>query len=83
MTITLDHPSSEYGVPVALDDDGALLAPNEGLQKAQELLGWTNIELAERTNKKIRMIVHYRKGTHAIPADVWNVLSHHLSKKVQ
>lgn len=46
MTITCNHSSSSYGVPVILDDSGGVLDYAEGLTETLKRLGWSREQAA-------------------------------------
>jgi hypothetical protein len=80
MQITTQHPASEYGVPVILDDAGGVMDPAPGLAAALARLGWSRATLAERTGYSRRTVEGWFVGR-PVPASALNVLADALRKE--
>lgn len=63
MTITCDHPSSSYGVPVILADDGSVMDYAPGLTEVLRRIGWDRETAAvESGYKSARSIEKFWQG---------------------
>lgn len=62
MTVTTDHPSSSYGIPVILDDAGEVLDYAPGVKAVRARLGLTTAGLAEATGRSRRTVEGWEQG---------------------
>ena len=61
-TVTTDHATSSYGVPVILDGAGHPLDYPAGLRACMQALGWDKHALAERTGCSVRTVEGWLQG---------------------
>ena len=66
MTITTEHPSSSYGVPVILADDGTLMDTGPGIRVVRESLGMSRIALSDALGVSKRTLEAWEYGR-AVP----------------
>ena len=62
MKITIDHPSSSYGQPVILGDNGAVLDYAPGIKAVRAKLGLSAAELAEKLGVSERTVNGWEQG---------------------
>jgi len=74
MKITTEHAKSFHGLPVFVDDSGAVMDADDGLRAVMKKLGWRYEDLAEATGKSISRCQKMGSGHAPIPAEVLNVL---------
>lgn len=67
MKITTDHPSSSYGIPVILADDGALMDPGPGLMAVRRKLGLSRAQMGTVLGVSPRTVQAYEQGFRTIP----------------
>ncbi|HRW57947.1 MAG TPA: hypothetical protein P5185_09335 [Oscillospiraceae bacterium] len=75
MRVTCDHSASSYGIPVILDDDGAVMDYAAGLTAVLQRLGWSRERAAIAAGyKSARSIEKFWQG---VPpsAQLLNVLA--------
>lgn len=77
MTITTQHPSSSYGQPVILADDGSVMDYPEGVRAYRAHQGWTTQQLADACGVSRRTVEGWEQGR-PVPAAALNVMSDHL-----
>lgn len=75
MRITCHHSASSYGIPVILDDRGALMDYVPGLTAILDKLGWSRADFAARCGyKSARSVEKFWQGV-VPPAATLNLLS--------
>lgn len=62
MRITIDHPSSSYGVPVILADDGSVMDYAPGIKAIRAKLGLTARQLGDALGVSERTINGWEGG---------------------
>lgn len=62
MKITIDHPTSSYGIPVILDDKGDVMDYAPGIKAVRAKLGLTAAALAVKLNVSERTINGWEQG---------------------
>lgn len=75
MTITTQHASSSYGIPVILDDDGNVMDYEPGIKSVRARLSLTQAELAEKCGVSPRSVQGWEQGRDRVPAAALNVMS--------
>lgn len=75
MTITTDHATSSYGVPVILDDANAPMDYAPGVAAVRRALGLTVAELGAKVGKSGRTIEGWEQARHLPPAGALYVLA--------
>jgi hypothetical protein len=81
VTITTRHPASRHGIPVILDDTGAVLEPLAGLRACMQALDWDKHVLAVKCGVSVRTAEGWLAGK-PFPASVYNVLRDALEDRV-
>lgn len=81
MTITTDHPASQFGWPVILDDAGEVLDHAAGFRSARERLGLMRHELAPHLGVSERSIEGWENGRRTIPCEALNMMGILLREK--
>lgn len=79
MKITTRHPMSRYGVPVILDDAGAVMDYGPGLEAVMQALGWDRHTLAERCGVSLRTTDGWRYAGRMPEVRALNVLADALA----
>lgn len=62
MLITLNHAASSYGIPVILDDSGAVMDYAPGVRAIRERLGVTTAQLGARIGVSARTVAGWEQG---------------------
>lgn len=62
MTITANHPSSSYGLPVILDDDGQVMDYAAGVEELRARLGLSRQALADACGVSRRTVEGWEQG---------------------
>lgn len=62
MRITIDHPTSSYGQPVILADDGSVMDYAPGIKAARAKLGLTAAQLADLLGVSVRTVNGWEQG---------------------
>jgi transcriptional regulator with XRE-family HTH domain len=62
MKITTDHSASSYGIPVILDDSGAVMDYAPGIKAVREKLNLTTEQLAQACNVSRRTVEGWEQG---------------------
>jgi DNA-binding transcriptional regulator YiaG len=62
MTITTNHPSSSYGLPVILDDDGQVMDYAAGVEELRARLGLSRQALADACGVSRRTVEGWEQG---------------------
>jgi len=62
MRITIDHPSSSYGQPVILGDDGLVMDYAPGIKAARAKLGLTARQLGDLCGVSERTVNGWEQG---------------------
>ncbi len=62
MRVTIDHPSSSYGMPVILDDRGRVMDYAPGIKAARGKLGFTAAALADQLGVSERTVNGWEGG---------------------
>ena len=83
MRVTTDHPLSSHGVPVILDDAGAVLGTVPGLTAALERLGLSRREFAEACGVSTRTVEGWFAGRPIHGAAPLNVLGDLLRSRAR
>lgn len=80
MRITTDHPSSSYGQPVILDDDGQVIDYPAGVRAIRRQLTDTQAEFAARLGVSKRAVESWEYGDRIPSAKALNAMADVLSK---
>jgi DNA-binding transcriptional regulator YiaG len=83
MKITTDHSASSYGIPVVLDDAGAVMDTAPGLKAVRAALKLSRADLAALTNVSPRTIEFWEHGRGTPQTRVLNVLADLLAKRTE
>jgi DNA-binding XRE family transcriptional regulator len=62
MRVTTHHPSSSYGVPVILADDGSVMDYGPGVKAIREKAGMTTEQLANKIGVSRRTVEGWEQG---------------------
>ncbi len=62
MKITTRHPSSSYGVPVILDDEGRVMDYAEGVMALRKALGLSAADLAAQCGVSVHTVYGWQVG---------------------
>jgi DNA-binding transcriptional regulator YiaG len=62
MQITTKHPSSSYGRPVILADDGSPMDEGPGIKALRARLGWSTQQLADACGVSRRTVEGWEQG---------------------
>ena len=62
MRVTTHHPSSSYGVPVILSDDGGVMDYGPGIKAIREKAGMTTQQLADEIGVSRRTVEGWESG---------------------
>jgi len=62
MKVTTNHPSSSYGQPVIVADDGAVMDYATGIKAIRAKLGWTTQQLADTCGVSRRTVEGWESG---------------------
>lgn len=62
MKVTTNHPSSSYGMPVILADDGALMDYAAGIKAIRRRAGLTTQQLADACGVSRRTVEGWEQG---------------------
>jgi predicted transcriptional regulator len=62
MRVTIDHPSSSYGIPVILADGGELMDYAPGIKAIREKLSLSTQNLADACNVSRRTVEGWEQG---------------------
>jgi DNA-binding XRE family transcriptional regulator len=60
--LTTKHTSSNYGIPVFVDEDGSLIDYAEGLRRLRKERGWTVSDLASQVGVSPRTVEGWEQG---------------------
>lgn len=81
MVITCNHSASSYGVPVILDDGGALMDYGPGLTATLKRLGWSRADFAAHCGyRSARSVEKFWQGV-VPPAATLNMLGVALDRQ--
>lgn len=80
MRITTRHPASCYGLPVILDETGAVMEYGPGIKAVLGVLGWTQGRFAEAAGKSLPTAKKYCQGAMVPGAEALNVLADALAE---
>lgn len=81
MRVTCHHSASSYGVPVILDDGGALMDYGPGLTAILDCLGWSRAQFADHCGyKSARSVEKFWQGV-VPPATTLNMLGVELDRQ--
>lgn len=81
MTITCNHSASSYGIPVILDDGGALMDYGPGLTAILDRLAWSRADFAAHCGyKSARSVEKFWQGV-VPPAATLNMLGVELERQ--
>jgi len=80
MRVTTDHAASSYGIPIIIDDNGALLDYATGIKALREILGITAADLARKCGVSTRAVNSWEQGWRPVPAAALNVMSDLLAR---
>lgn len=78
MKITCNHPQSSYGVPVILNDQGAVMDYADGMTEVLKRIGWTRKQAAEAAGYSPRTIERFWAQGEVPSAQFLNVLAMEL-----
>ena len=62
MKVTTNHPTSSYGVPVFLGDDGKPMIYSDGVKALRLRLGWSVDQLGEACHVSGRTVEGWEQG---------------------
>lgn len=62
MQVTINHPASSYGVPVILDDRGAVMDYAQGIKAIRAKAGLTTQDLADQCGVSRRTVEGWEQG---------------------
>lgn len=62
MQVTTNHPSSSYGQPVILSDDGSVMDYAPGIKAIRAKLGWSTQQLADACGVSRRTVEGWEQG---------------------
>ena len=62
MTVTTHHPSSSYGVPVILADDGSVMDYATGIKTLRAKIGLSTQQLAQKIGVSRRTVEGWEQG---------------------
>lgn len=80
MKITTDHPTSSYGIPVILDDDGNPMDYAPGIKALRATLGISTSRLAEACGVSRRTVEGWEQGRMPLVESL-NVMARLLSPR--
>ena len=81
MVITCNHSASSYGIPIILDDSGAIMDYAPGLTAILERLGWSRADFAFHCGyKSVRSVEKFWQGA-VPPAATLNMLGVELERQ--
>jgi DNA-binding XRE family transcriptional regulator len=81
VTITTDHPSSNYGIPVILNDAGDPMDYAPGVKAVRARLGLSTTQLAEMCGKSRRTVEDWEQNRRNVPAEALNVMAMLLNRQ--
>lgn len=61
-SLTTEHPSSSYGIPVFLDAEGRPMDYADGVRQIRRSFGWSVSDLAERCGVSPRTVEGWEQG---------------------
>lgn len=62
MQVTTHHPSSSYGQPVILSDDGSVMDYPSGIKAIRANLGWSTQQFADACGVSRRTVEGWEQG---------------------
>ena len=74
MTVTTKHPSSSYGQPVILADDGSVMDYAPGVKAIRAKRGWSTQQLAAVCGVSRRTVEGWEQGR-PVPAAALNAMA--------
>lgn len=81
MTITTEHPSSSYGIPVILDDAGKPMDYAPGIAAVRHQLGLSVAAVGEAVGVSPRTVEGWEQGRRTVPTNALYVLAGMLASK--